>query len=561
MSDTLPFFWELASLDVEKRESSAKSLIAELNARQRAHEAEHAAEWSQWLAQTDTAERLEMLCAKDVHYALQRLIRGLPSPRQGARQGFALALTEEERDMLFGRIFGFMSIVRSTAPARATTTADDLLLIVSHLIEYGQQKPFLREVAHQVLAAMLPGLVGRSDASKLVQNIAKQVLAQGLVTPDALLWLLVLEQQAAAKGSNVSMKKIRALTPEWTTPYLHADNMPRIALLMRESSTADDAVSTDLYSVWHPQLHSVWSHLLPWLFAATPAWSSEEAQLFAARWRTLVDDGLFGEGTSHERKYWGFLLLQRAVCMLPASAFGDLFSKRLMHSLTTHLVSSNRYLHQCVLATVKAMVTASQQDSAKCPVILHALIERVSVSQMAATRVIDQLVRELDAESGLTYANYLFKRFAQPPMINDKMTEDDKEHVATQDRRWTLEQLALLAKNGKVRDDDTVMTLIEDMLMLHGYLEPQASADARLVERTGGALSTKLADEIRVICRQKLAKLFTGHLLTTSPSNAKRFQKLLEGDAYAFASDIDDDAERVVLINQIMKQMKKVEKQ
>jgi DNA polymerase phi len=94
MSSTLPLFWDLASLDVEKRESSALSLITELNQFQKAYEVEHASDWSQWLAREDNVERLEVLCAKDVLYALRRLIRGLPSPRQGARQGFALALTE-----------------------------------------------------------------------------------------------------------------------------------------------------------------------------------------------------------------------------------------------------------------------------------------------------------------------------------------------------------------------------------------------------------------------------------------------------------------------------------
>ncbi|KAI8057851.1 DNA polymerase phi-domain-containing protein [Syncephalis plumigaleata] len=563
MSSTLPLFWDLASLDVKKRESSALSLITELNQCQQTYEVEHASDWSQWLAQEDTVERLEVLCAKDVLYALRRLIRGLPSPRQGARQGFALALTEllsmlhflsvktltsmmlkematnsqmsgqEERDMLFGRIFGFMSIAKSTALSRTSTTDEDFSLIVSHLIDYGQQKPFLREVAHQVLVALLPHLVVRPNGTQLVQSVAEQVLAQGLVTPDALMWLLVVEQLASTHNS-VPIKKIRALTPDWSSPYLHADNMPRLAILMRESSIADDSISTDLYSVWHPQLHSVWPHLLPW-------------KLFEARWQTLVDHGLFGDGSSHERKYWGFLLMQQAVCNLPTPAITSLFSKRLVQSLTTHLASSDRYLHQCVLST--------SRDNTKCTVILQALISHVNVNQPAASKAIDQLTRELDVQGALTYTTYLLERFAQPPVINDKMTLDDKDH------------LMLMTKSSKLRDDDTIMTLIEDMLMLHGYLEPQEGADSAFIKQTGGVLATPLTDEVRVLCRQKLTRLLISQLLVSSTDTvprivtaAQRFNKLLQGEDYAFASDIDEDADRMVLVERVIDQMKSIEK-
>jgi DNA polymerase phi len=39
-------------------------------------------------------DTLEANCAPDVSYALKRLIRGLPSSREAARQGYSLALTE-----------------------------------------------------------------------------------------------------------------------------------------------------------------------------------------------------------------------------------------------------------------------------------------------------------------------------------------------------------------------------------------------------------------------------------------------------------------------------------
>jgi DNA polymerase phi len=89
-STTLPLYWDLASLDPETRTTAARTLISTLASFQTAFE--------ETGAKTDTTENdedsLEVNCAPDVSYALKRLIRGLPSSREAARQGYSLALTE-----------------------------------------------------------------------------------------------------------------------------------------------------------------------------------------------------------------------------------------------------------------------------------------------------------------------------------------------------------------------------------------------------------------------------------------------------------------------------------
>lgn len=89
---TLQLFWDLASYDPAVRKQSAQSLVTTLAEFQKAHEATLEKDGNTEVA--DSVEALERVCAPDVSYSLRRLIRGLPSPRQGARQGFSLALTE-----------------------------------------------------------------------------------------------------------------------------------------------------------------------------------------------------------------------------------------------------------------------------------------------------------------------------------------------------------------------------------------------------------------------------------------------------------------------------------
>lgn len=86
---TLQLYWDLASFDPNVRQTAAQSLIKTLADFQKTHE-----ENLEQLSIADTEEKLDALCASDVSYAVRRLIRGLSSSRQGARQGFSLALTE-----------------------------------------------------------------------------------------------------------------------------------------------------------------------------------------------------------------------------------------------------------------------------------------------------------------------------------------------------------------------------------------------------------------------------------------------------------------------------------
>lgn len=67
----LETFWALADINPTRRVQAAKELVASLKA-----------------AQALTPDAQEMA------YCLKRLVRGLASSREGARQGFAMALTE-----------------------------------------------------------------------------------------------------------------------------------------------------------------------------------------------------------------------------------------------------------------------------------------------------------------------------------------------------------------------------------------------------------------------------------------------------------------------------------
>ena len=171
----LQYFWDLASLDAQIRQKATLSMATYLQGCQSAFTPSSNATPAS--KEGDSAAALGEHCAPEVQYAIQRLVRGLTSSRRGARQGFALALTEilasvcpevptsllldlmkshtkisagmkgiEERDMLFGRVFFFSALLRSGLLLNAKAcTSDDLTNTLEAMIGLSVKKPYLRE--------------------------------------------------------------------------------------------------------------------------------------------------------------------------------------------------------------------------------------------------------------------------------------------------------------------------------------------------------------------------------------------------------------------------------
>ena len=97
MSTTLPLFWLLSSSSKKDRIDASVKLIGALEqfqsqfVPQGPQESSDEEEDEEQISKTDG---LDILNSQDVTYAIRRLIRGLASPRECSRLGFAVALTE-----------------------------------------------------------------------------------------------------------------------------------------------------------------------------------------------------------------------------------------------------------------------------------------------------------------------------------------------------------------------------------------------------------------------------------------------------------------------------------
>lgn len=95
MSTTLPLFWDLSSASKKDRIDASVKLIGALEQFQSQFVPQEPQESSDEDEEhTSKIDGLDISNSQDVSYAIRRLIRGLASPRESSRLGFAVALTE-----------------------------------------------------------------------------------------------------------------------------------------------------------------------------------------------------------------------------------------------------------------------------------------------------------------------------------------------------------------------------------------------------------------------------------------------------------------------------------
>ena len=319
MSTTLPLFWDLSSVDKKKRLDASVKLISTLEKFQVAFErrsAESDASSNEddggqeedvqdvGVAEMECDATLDALNAPDVAYSIRRLVRGLGSPRESSRLGFAVALTEvcakpqmyirpmlifhellsrittvscaqilallldatrtsgnqtgqEERDVLFARLFGLTAIIHSglllrTHPplsrsASAPSTPESCAAVLDALRALARAKSWLAEPAYWAIGRAMDCLAAAAEEDvpwreEAVRNLFEEVFGEGssvdegapksgnMWTPEKI--ALALRAQRLWPGRKQEWRKLWAPTIKHGD-VLHMANLMVLARILR----------------------------------------------------------------------------------------------------------------------------------------------------------------------------------------------------------------------------------------------------------------------------------------------------------------------------------------
>ncbi|KAJ2956399.1 hypothetical protein NQZ79_g7736 [Umbelopsis isabellina] len=512
-STTLPLYWDLASLDPETRTTAARTLISTLASFQTTFE--------ETGAKADTTENdedsLEVNCAPDVSYALKRLIRGLPSSREAARQGYSLALTEllgllseltvgktlallhqytertgamtgeEARDMMFGRIFGLRSIVSSGILSRPSTTIEDFQQIFEDLHEISLTKSYLSEVCYHVLISMLPMVNNVQHKDQVLEALVATFVADGINTPDQLQLVLAIKKYAP----DFDLSKQFAA---WKSQnILDVENLPKIARLLKEVSTEDEEIKSN----WRPQLHSVWDTLLAEVASGEKSTKNKKAS-FQEFWRVTVDESLFEANASHERKYWGFQLVEKAMKQIPTEQIVFVFTENFMRTFINNMSSEDRFLSKAARHTMHEIEKLCSEDSNIGFGLIAKLVGKYGnqkFDKAIRSKMIDSLLANMDVAGIKSYIDFLSKSFVTPEDNNNDSTRAEGQ------RSWAVDQMVGLIRNSKIPREEEWIAHVLEFLFVHAFFDVVKAGSK--VSEVNVIAAPALSSATRNICQER----------------------------------------------------------
>ncbi|KZT28691.1 hypothetical protein NEOLEDRAFT_1160838 [Neolentinus lepideus HHB14362 ss-1] len=517
MSTTLPLFWHLSSNNKKERIDASVKLIGALEQFQAQFIPKASPETTEDEEENSEKEEdaLDTLNAQDVSYSIRRLIRGLASPRESSRLGFAVALTEllsristvtcsqivslimdcsktqgsmtgqEERDMLFARLFGLTSIIQSGLIVRDTplptsasfsTIASSLASyqeVMKQLIELGEKKSWLRESAWWTLGLTFDTLVRSSVLWKddAIEATFDMIYEEKSWSPEKVAITVTLQDQYPQKDWR------KHLSPTFKNPrILNTANLATLAKILKESASDEDGetgLKAAASGAWKPQVHYVWDIILDALLPAEASTKQPQGSL-QEFFRIVVDDSLFAATSSAERKYWGFQVFGKALRHVDASDMPMLFTKNFMRCWINHLSKQDRYLHK----VAKQVATEMQSIVQKNPTMGFTLILQLTgvhgnrqFDKLTRTKTVESILTSMDADEIKNYIDYLLGQ------VNEEVTETTDVQAVNSRRLWIVDQLSALIRNGTVPKQDEWISTVLEWLTIHGLFEIKKTSE------------------------------------------------------------------------------------
>ncbi|KAK2460593.1 hypothetical protein APHAL10511_007063 [Amanita phalloides] len=542
---TLPLFWHLSSASKKERIDASVKLVGALEQFQAKFIPKETLSTSDSDAEQDDdapapkLDLLDALNAQDVSYSIRRLVRGLGSSRESSRLGFAVALTgllsrintvtctqiinlmldgtkiqgsmtgQEERDMLFARLFGFTSVIQSGLLVRmgalptSLSTAPQISSLpcfeqmVKELFALGQKKSWLRESSSWAIGLALDAV---HDSEVAWKAEAVDFLLQHLFVDDntwssgKVALTFKLQEKYPSRDWN------RYLSPPFkNASLLHPSNLQSLGMILKESGAYEE--DEDVFklgtSIWKPELHFVWDIILDHCLLHSKSESN-----FQEFYRVVVDESLFASTSSSERKYWGFKVFNKALPQVTQAIVPMLFTKNFMRSWINHLSKPDRYLHKIarqVATDVQTFIQNNPQLGFSVILQLSGTHGHQQFDRLTKTKTVESILTAMD-ESGIQiYIKHLYSQFNEP----DNTKASDISALRSR-RAWIVEQLAALIHNPSVPKSDEWIRSILDWLTVHALFVVKKKSSKSTIDALHSIPQPAVSEELSRTCRNRL---------------------------------------------------------
>ncbi|KAJ5545292.1 hypothetical protein N7535_006325 [Penicillium sp. DV-2018c] len=442
---------------------------------------------------------------EQIKKALSRLFRGLCSSRKAARVGFSIALTEilaqvfltprepvafsfsdalnlwdtqtsaagsetkqEQRDHIFGRLFGAEAIIKSAVLFEPTVPFEQWTQVIELVCELAEKKPWIREECGWIIYQCVYDLAGRKLDAKYVQAALECLCAHGIArSPEGVaIWLAAKDMYPKADfPSNIWKHDDPLDTKERNS----------LSKIMKESGAAanegeNKANVAKNSGVWNSKLHFAWDAVLSRTIVEAKDKSKKSRMTFSDFWTEVVDNGLFAAASSDERKYWGFLLFTRLINDGGLQQASQTFTKNLTRCLTNQLAVEDRYLHRMAVKAAKAVQARVSKEPEFAAAAIRGLMGTsgtLNFDQATKTKTVEKIVAEANHEALQDIVPFFEQLIQKPGTTDEKTAASNRQYVAG--LLLTIVRSKSSAAEGDAEDLQAVIKRILSIFVRFGY--------------------------------------------------------------------------------------------
>ncbi|KAK7302610.1 hypothetical protein RJT34_13502 [Clitoria ternatea] len=479
-------FKDLAVATESVRERAVKQMVTELKEVQNAYDTFGEKEFGEGGFKLE-AEKDDGLdnCAPSVRYAVRRLIRGVSSSRECARQGFALALTvlvgsvrsikiesflklvvdllevtssmkgQEAKDCLLGRLFAYSALARSGRLVEELSLDKNTPYIrefISVLVSLANKKRYLQEPAVSIVL----DLVEKLPVEVLVNHVLEAPgvqewfeAATEVGNPDALLLALKIREKIFM-GTSIFGKLLP--DPFSSSQLFSTNHLSSLSNCLKESTFCQ------------PRVHSVWPVLINILLPNTilqledavsasnslkkhkksrKSSSSDEeiAKNLQSFCEIIIEGSLLL--SSHDRKHLAFDLLFLLLQRLPASLVPLLLSNKVVQCLMDILSTKNTWLYKVAQHFLKQLSDWVGDDDVRRVAVIVAIQKHSNgkFDRVTRTKHIKDFMSHFKSELGcMLFIQNLTNLFVdegdalEEPSDQSQTTDENSEIGSVEDK-------------------------------------------------------------------------------------------------------------------------------
>ncbi|XP_062082696.1 uncharacterized protein LOC133789005 [Humulus lupulus] len=479
-------FKDLSCSEASLREAAVEALVTELQQVQKVYDRLESKDVIEGGLKLE-AEKDDGLnqCAPSLRYAIRRLIRGVSSSRECARQGFALGLTmvigsipnikvdsllklindlleitssmkgQEARESLLGRLFAYGSLARSRRLVEEWNSNQDTPYIkefTSLVISLAVKKRYLQEPAVSVILDLVEMLPTEAVLNHVLEAPGLSEWFAGATevgNPDALLLALKVREKTSTESA---MFGKLLPNPFCANELFAADHLSLLANCLKESTFCQ------------PRVHSVWPVLVNILLPESLLQTGDVVSLSSSMKKhkknrksssseeeivknlqcfieVIIEGSLLL--SSHDRKHLAFDVLLLLLPRLPASFVPLVLSYKLVQCLMDILSTKDSWLYKVAQHFLKEMSDWVKHDDVKKVAVIVALQKHSNgkFDSITRTKTVKEFMADFSTESGcMLFIQNLQDMFvdeshpSEEPSDQSQTTDDNSEMGSVEDK-------------------------------------------------------------------------------------------------------------------------------